>query len=92
MKLAFEPFDGRTCTDRDIGGMDSNSRIVGFITAGRQKHGIHISHFEGRCTSTVPRFEECRGFMKGVEKVLNHMAGLVSESTSGTKPQYCPEP
>jgi hypothetical protein len=88
MKLAFEPFDGRTFTDRDVRDMDSNNRVVGFIASGRQTPGIHISLFDGKYTATVPKFEECRGFVEGVEKVLNHMASLASESTPGVKPQY----
>ena len=88
MKLSFEPFDGRTFADRDICDMDSNNRVVGFIASGRQEPGIHVSLFDGRYTTIVPRFEECRGFVEGVEKVLNHMAALAGEKTPGIKPQY----
>jgi hypothetical protein len=48
MKLAFEPFDGRTFTDRDVRDMDANDRVVGFIALGRQTPGIHISLFDGK--------------------------------------------
>jgi hypothetical protein len=91
MKLAFEPFDGRTFTDRDVRDMDANDRVVGFIASGRQKPGIHISLFDGKYTATVPIFEECRGFVAGVEKVLNHMGSLVNEGAPGVKPQYLPK-
>jgi hypothetical protein len=88
MKLAFEPFDGRTFTDRDIRDMDSNNRVVGWIASGRQTSGIHVSLFDDRYTTAVSTFCECRGFVEGVEKVLNHMASLENESTPGVKPQY----
>jgi hypothetical protein len=32
------------------------------------------------------RFDECRGFVEGVEKVLNHMVLLANEGTPGVKP------
>ena len=89
MKLAFEPFDGRSFNDREVRDMDSNNRIVGFIASGRQTAGIHISLFDGRYTTTVPTFLECRGFVEGVEKVINHMVSLADEGNlGGVKPQY----
>jgi hypothetical protein len=89
MKLAFEPFDGRSFNDRDVWDLDSNNRIVGFIASGRQNPGIYISLFDEKYTTTVDTFPECRGFVEGVEKVLNHMMSLASESNlSEVKPQY----
>ena len=89
MRLAFEPFDGRAFNDRDVRDMDSNNRVVGFIASGRQTPGIHISLFDGRYTTAVSTFLECRGFVEGVEKVINHMMSLADESNlGGVKPQY----
>jgi hypothetical protein len=81
MKLSFEWFDGRSFSDREVRDMDLNNRVVGFIASGRQSPGIHISLFDGRYTTTVSCFEECRGFVEGVEKVLDHMTSIAGEST-----------
>jgi hypothetical protein len=90
MKLAFKRFDGRSFNDHEIRDIDSHDRVVGWIASGRQTSGIHINLFDGKYTTTVPCFEECRGFVEGVEKVLNHMMSLTNESVPGPKPQYLP--
>jgi hypothetical protein len=48
------------------------SRGVGFGNFG----GIHVSLFDGKYRCELHRFEECWGFIKGVEAVLNHMVHI----------------
>jgi hypothetical protein len=79
MRLTFEKFDGRSqlsatsIIDADTG------RKVGYITHGRTSFGgsgrIDVALFD-RYRATVNRHEECLGFVRGVEAVLNHMIDL----------------
>jgi hypothetical protein len=77
MRLTFKVFDGRQKIHREIIDEDSGQRVgdiqsngVGFGTYG---DGIDVSLFGGRYAITVHRYEECWGFVKGVETVLNHI-------------------
>jgi hypothetical protein len=76
MHLRFDPFDGRSrnvreIIDEDTGKMVGHiqSRGVGFENNG----GIDISLFDDKYRTTVNSYKECRGFMLGVQAVLNHM-------------------
>lgn len=79
-------FDARSYNDRSVFDVDADNRVIGFIATGRQNIGIHISLFDGRYKATVSTYDECCGFVEGVESVLNHLLG--GESTPGRKPQY----
>ncbi len=76
MRLTFEKFDGRRMgyepiidedTGEQVGGIQRDG--VGFSGNG----GIEVSLFGGKYAITVNRYEECWGFVRGVEAVLNHM-------------------
>jgi hypothetical protein len=74
--LDGRPFDGRRLASRNIIDEDTGKEVghiqsngVGFAGHG----GIYVSLFGGKYTITANRFDECWGFMKGVEAVLNHM-------------------
>jgi hypothetical protein len=76
MRLKYEPFDGRSfgyvnVTDEDTGQVVGfiRSNGVGFTNTG----GIEISLFDEKYRATLNRREECWGFLKGVEAVLNRM-------------------
>lgn len=73
MRLTYKAFDGRRWNHREIIDEDTG-RMVGIIrSSGRPYgHGIHVSLF-GKYKSTIHSGEECWGFVKGVEAVLNHM-------------------
>jgi len=78
MKLTIKhekPFDGRRyCyveiidedTGKKVGSVRANG--VGFGNHG----GIVVSLFGGKYWAELNRFEECYGFMKGVEAVLRY--------------------
>ena len=78
MKLTFKhdrPFDGRRHSYSEIIDQDTGERVgyvrssgVGFGNSG----GIWISMFGGKYSDRLNRFEECFGFMKGVESVLGY--------------------
>jgi hypothetical protein len=77
MRLTFKVFDGRRKIYREIIDEDTGAKVgsiysdgVGFGTYG---DGIEVSLFDGKYSMTVHRYEECWGFVKGVEAVLNHM-------------------
>jgi hypothetical protein len=76
MRLTFEPFDGRRWNHRPIIDQDTGKE-VGYLrsegTGFEGFGGIHVSLFDGRYKRTLHRFEECSGFVWGVEAVLNHM-------------------
>jgi hypothetical protein len=76
MRLTFKRFDGRRkcyrsvideVTGQQVGSIQSDG--VGFAGYG----GIDISLFDGKYRTTVNRYEECWGFVQGVQAVLNHM-------------------
>jgi hypothetical protein len=78
MRLKFEHFDGRRRVWRDIIDEDTGQQVgtirtegVGFSGYG----GIEISLFGGKYQHTATRYEECWGFVKGVESVLRHVIG-----------------
>jgi len=81
MKLTFQVFDGRRFNVVDVYDQDTNEIVghirsegVGFGNYG----GIEISLFDGKYRATLNRYEECRGFVRGVESVLNHMTWIKS--------------
>jgi hypothetical protein len=76
MRLKFDPFDGRSWNFRDIIDEDTGKMVghirsngVGFTNIG----GIEISLFDDKYRTTVSTYKECRGFVAGVQSVLNHM-------------------
>jgi len=81
MRLKFEWFNGRRRGYKNIIDEDTGEAVgrikslgVGFSGYGDGGHGgIEISLFDGTYTITVNRREECWGFIKGVEAVLNRM-------------------
>ena len=81
MRLKFEKFDGRrrgykSIIDEDTGEIVGNIKSlgVGFSGYGDGGYGgIEICLFDGAYTITVNRYEECWGFVKGVEAALNRM-------------------
>jgi hypothetical protein len=72
MQLSFKPFDGRSRNFIDVIDQDSN-RVVGQISSSPGHLGIHISLFDQKYVGTVSTYEECLGFVRGVESVLNRM-------------------
>jgi hypothetical protein len=71
MQLSFKPFDGRSRNFIEVIDQDSN-RVVGQIRSSPGQ-GIHISLFDQKYVGTVSTYEECLGFVRGVESVLNRM-------------------
>jgi len=81
MRLKFERFDGRRestrsvieeSTGKEVGYIRSNG--VGFSGGGtRAEGGIEIYLFGGRYQQTVETSDQCWGYIKGVEAVLDHM-------------------
>ena len=77
MRLHFKKFDGRssnaysdvidTDTGERVGHITSNG--VGFNNLG----GIRVSLFDGKYEQEVNSYQECQGFVAGVQSVLNHM-------------------
>jgi hypothetical protein len=74
MRLTFKKFDGRQSSFRTIIDED-NGEEVGHIKADGsfEGGGIEVSLFDDRYRITVNRYEECWGFVKGVEAVLNRI-------------------
>ncbi|RTE92833.1 hypothetical protein [Bradyrhizobium sp. LVM 105] len=86
MKLVFKWFDARSYNDREVFDAAANNKVVGFIATGRQDIGIHISLFDGNYKIRTSTYDECCGFVEGVESVLNHLLGV--ECSPGQKSQY----
>ena len=81
MRLTFEPFDRRYLGVLDVIDQDTGKEVgyiivngVGFVGGG----GIEVSLFDGKYQTSAHRYEEVRGFINGVEAVLNHMTRIQS--------------
>ena len=83
MNLTFKFFDGRGWnyrpvidedTGKEVGSIRSNG--VGPYSSG----GIRVSLFDGKYAKTFNRRDECWGFVKGVEAVMNHLTAVEDKS------------
>jgi hypothetical protein len=79
MILTFKEFDGRgrhysAVVDEDTG------QEVGYVGSGGvgtyRVGGIQVSLFGGKYQGWLHTLDQCRGFLKGVEAVLEHMTRL----------------
>jgi hypothetical protein len=77
MQLSFKPFDGRSWDVIDVLDEDSN-RIIGRIApkSSTISPGIRISLFDRKYEASVSTYEECLGFVRGVQAVLNRMTSV----------------
>jgi hypothetical protein len=76
MQLSFRPFDGRSWNSIDVLDEDSN-RIVGRIRSKSSPlPGIHISLFDKKYETTVDNYDQCLGFVWGVQAVLNRVTSV----------------
>lgn len=84
MRLTFKHFDGRCLNFRDVTDEDNaNVRVghirsngTGFSGGGGGGGGIEIYLFGGRYQATVNTYDQCWGFVKGVETVLRQATSL----------------
>lgn len=79
MRLVFQKFDSRKIDYVPV--IDQNTgQCVGDImpsgTGFERYGGIDIALFDGKYCLTAHTYEECVGFVKGVEAVLNHMVAI----------------
>jgi hypothetical protein len=85
MHLKFETFDGRRRCDRDIIDEDT-AKSVGYIRSNgvgfSNYGGIDITLFDGKYVRTVNTYQECYGFVQGVQAVLNHMTAFTDYSAN----------
>ena len=79
MQLEFDHFDGRSHTSREVidrvtgrvvGHIQSNA--VGFGNSG----GIRVTLFDGKYATELNSRDEVRGFIRGVQAVLNHVVRI----------------
>lgn len=79
MRLKFQAFDGRSWNHIPVVDEDTGNE-VGFVHSdgvGPYKvGGIRVSLFGGKYSAYLNRFDECRGFVMGVEAVLDHVVAL----------------
>jgi hypothetical protein len=74
MDLSFTHFDGRSWNIIDVIDKDTG-RVVGFLRPRSSSlSGIEISLFEDKYRAVVGTSDECLGFVRGVQAVLNHIA------------------
>jgi hypothetical protein len=79
MRLSFKHFDGGRIGCVDVVDLDSGKVIghiqsdgVGFGNGG----GIYVCLFDAKYAATVRTFDECKGFVMGVESVLRHITAM----------------
>lgn len=76
MDLTFERFNGNDpgyhkVTDKVSGKIVGSIRVggTGFGNFG----GMDVSLFDGKYRAELHKYDECVGFVRGVQAVLNHM-------------------
>jgi len=84
MNLKFKVFDGRSDNDIDVIN-EATNEIVGYIKT-RPRSGIRISLFDQKYQGVVSSYEECFGFISGVQSVLNRLVS-VNDGRQGTRKQ-----
>jgi hypothetical protein len=85
MRLAISYFDARSRHEADVIDQDTN-QCVGYIRSGSVNFGgRYIFLFEGKYSARCASHDECLGFVKGVEAVLNHMMATGDERSSERK-------
>ena len=76
MQLSFEPFDGRSFYNIiDVVDKEDSNRVVGYIRTKSSTYsgGIEVDLFDEKYVTFASTYQECFGFVKGVQAVLNHM-------------------
>jgi hypothetical protein len=76
MRLTVSHIDERSRHVADVIDQDTN-RCVGYVRLGSTNSGgRYVFLFEGKYTARCISQDECLGFVKGVEAVLNHMIAI----------------
>jgi hypothetical protein len=74
MELEFRAFDGEQPSFLPIINKDTGEQVGEIYCQGSvEGGGINVSIFNGKYRGTVNTYEECVGFVKGVETVLTHI-------------------
>jgi len=77
MRLTFPFFDGRSRNYAAVIDEDTGEEVGYIESSGSDPYrsaGMTVSLFDGKYRiDDADRYEECRGFVRGVEAVLNHM-------------------
>jgi hypothetical protein len=79
MQLRVEYFDGRHRKRHDVVDDDTGEKVGRVLCLGSgigrgRSHGsIHVSLFDGKYEAYFYSYDGCRGFIQGVEAVLNLM-------------------
>jgi hypothetical protein len=76
MRLTFKAFDGRGVHHVDIVDQETGKKVGYIRSCGvgpDSSGGMYIALFGERYVGHVNRYEECKGFVQGVEVVLNHL-------------------
>ena len=88
MRLTFQPFDGRSRVHREIVDEDTGETVGEIVADGagaERGRGIKVSLFGGKYRSArLHGYEECCGFVQGVEAVLRHMTDLPRKKSAGS--------
>ncbi len=87
MRLTFKHFDARRFSFEDITDQDTGEQVGHINAYGSQiggGGGISISLFGDKYLGHVNTYQECVGFVKGVESVLNHLVDTRSPPVSVT--------
>ena len=83
MRFTYEPFDGRSQIHRQITDADTGTVVGSIWSQGRGPYksgGIEVWLYGGKYSRTVSTSQECFGFVKGVEAVLQHATHIPRES------------
>jgi hypothetical protein len=85
MRLTVSYLDAPSRHVADVIDQDTNKR-VGYIRSGSASSGgRYIFLFNGNYTARCTGHDECVGFVKGVEAVLNHMRASVDRKSDGRR-------
>ena len=76
MRLTFEDFNASGRRNKPIIDQDTGKKVGEIRSRGSgpdSSGGIYVYLFDGRYEAELSNRDECKGFIKGVEAVLNQM-------------------
>jgi hypothetical protein len=86
MYFYFKPFDDKARFDI-IDIVDRlTGRVVGYIRSRAPSPGIDVIMSDAKYCATVDGYQECRGFVRGVETVLRRMTEATVHSVEKPAP------
>ena len=91
MRLTFEWFDGRSFNQVSVIDEDTGKEVGHIQSDGvgpDRSGGIGVNLFNGKYVISVRKYDQCWGFVKGVEAVLQKVSALTEITVNAGAKMY----